>query len=188
MRGLRLFVTGQNLIYKTSADYHGFNPEFIDNDNWPRNFYVRDARRMVSDYVITEHHTSKTNQIFVEDPVGIAYWPPDVHSTRRIIKNGYAYNEGFVFGGNDWLPFGISYRALVPKKSEAINLITPTCPSSSHIGYGAIRLEWTFMVLGQSSAIAVDSALRNNSSIQDVPYWQLKKAILQNNQKINIEK
>lgn len=162
--------------------------EFIDNNNWPRNFYVRDARRMVSDYVITEHHTSKTNQTFVEDPVGIAYWPPDVHATRRIVRNGYAYNEGFVFGGDDWLPFGISYRSLVPKKSEAINLITPTCPSSSHIGYGAIRLEWTFMILGQSSALAVDIALRHNSTIQEVPYAELKKTLLDNHQIINVEK
>ena len=104
-------------------------------------FYVRDARRMVSDYVITEHHTQKTGGTPVEDPVGMADWPPDTHSVRRIVRDGAAYNEGFVFGGDDWQPFGISYRALVPKASEATNLITPTCPSSTHVAYGAIRIE-----------------------------------------------
>src|SRR5690606_14040613 len=119
--------------------------EFTDNDGWPRNFYVRDARRMVSDYVINENHIKKNGAIPVRDPVATAFWPPDVHSVRRLIKNGKAYNEGFVFGGNWWKPFGISYRALVPRRSECRNIITPTCPSSSHIAYGAIRIEFTFM-------------------------------------------
>jgi hypothetical protein len=107
--------------------------EFTDNGGWPRQFYVRDSRRMVSDYMVTEQHTSRTNTTAVEDPVAVAYWPPDLHSARRIVINGYAYNEGFVFGGSTWRPFGISYRALVPKKGECTNLLTPTCPSSSHV-------------------------------------------------------
>lgn len=161
--------------------------EFVDNDHWPRKLYVRDARRMMSDYVITEHHTKKVGPTPVPDPVGVAYWPPDVHHVRRIIKDGYAYNEGFVFGGNEWSPFGISYRALVPKKAEAVNLITPTCPSSSHIAYGAIRIEWTFMVLGQSAALAVDLALKNDMNIQDVPYSDLHQALISNQQIIDAE-
>ena len=162
--------------------------EFVDNGHWPRKLYVRDARRMVSDYVITEHHTRKVDPEPVEDPVGVAYWPPDVHHVRRIVKDGYAYNEGFVFGGDEWLPFGISYRSLVPKRKEATNIITPTCPSSSHIAYGAIRIEWTFMVLGQSAALALDLALKNDLAIQDVPYDQLKETLLENNQILELKK
>ncbi|HEX3132228.1 MAG TPA: FAD-dependent oxidoreductase [Planctomycetota bacterium] len=115
--------------------------EFADNDGWPRLFYVRDARRMVSDYVITEHHTRKTNQTPVEDPIAVAFWPPDTHHVRRIAKDGFCYNEGFVFGGDDWAPFGISYRALVPKANECTNLLAGLCLSSSHVVYGVIRLE-----------------------------------------------
>jgi len=160
--------------------------EFQDNGGWPRAFYVRDARRMVSDYVITEHHTRKENQTPVEDPVAVAYWPPDTHHVRRIIRIGAAYNEGFVFGGNDWAPFGISYRSLVPKASECTNLITPTCPSSSHVAYGAIRLEWTFMATGQAAGSAAVEAIKNKSSVQDVKYVALRKQLLADKQVIEL--
>lgn len=147
--------------------------EFRDNGGWPRQFYVRDARRMVSDYVITEHHIRKNNPANVPDPVAVAYWPPDVHSVRRIVRDGYAYNEGFVFGGNTWQPFGISYRALVPKKTECTNLMTPTCPSSSHLAYGAIRIEWTFMALGQAVGTAAVLAVQKRIPVQRISYKTL---------------
>ena len=143
--------------------------EFTDNHGWPRMLYIRDGRRMISDYVITEHNTRKDTTVQVPDPVGISYWPPDVHHVRRVVKDGSAYNEGFVFGGNSWKPFGISYRSLVPRKTECTNIITPTCLSSSHIAFGAIRLEWTFMIIAQSAAIAADLCLQHRSAVQDVP-------------------
>ncbi len=160
--------------------------EFQDNGGWPRAFYVRDARRMVSDYVITEHHTRKVNQTPVEDPIAVAYWPPDTHHVRRIVRNGAAYNEGFVFGGNDWAPFGISYRALVPRASECTNLLTPTCPSSSHVAYGAIRLEWTFMALGQAAGSAAVEAVKNKSTVQEVKYDNLRKQLLRDKQVVEL--
>ncbi len=123
------------------ADWGLCKDEFTDNSGWPRQLYVRDARRMVSDYVITEHHTRRINPTPVPDPVAVAFWPTDTHSVRRIVRDGAAYNEGFVFDDNNWGPFGISYRALMPRRGEATNLITPTCPSSSHVAYGALRLE-----------------------------------------------
>jgi hypothetical protein len=159
--------------------------EFTDNNGWPRQVYVRDARRMVSDYVITEHHTNRTNPVYVKDPVAVAYWPPDLHSVRRIIKDGYAYNEGFVFGGNTWRPFGISYRALIPKRSECTNLLTPTCPSSSHVAYGAIRIEFTYMALGQACANAAALAIDENVAVQDVNQTKLRSYLLSQNQVID---
>lgn len=151
--------------------------EFEDNAGWPRQFYVRDARRMVSEVVITEHHADKEAGVSVEDPVAVAYWPPDVHSVRRIVRDGKAYNEGFVFGGNWWKPFGISYRALVPKRTECTNLLTPTCPSSSHIAYGAIRIEWTFMALGQAVGTAAALAVEEGIAVQDVAYEEMRKGL-----------
>jgi Predicted flavoproteins len=159
--------------------------EFTDNGGWPRQFYVRDARRMVSDYVITEQHTNKNSPTTVDDPVAVAYWPPDLHSARRIIKDGFAYNEGFVFGGNSWRPFGISYRALIPKREECTNLITSTCPSSSHVAYGAIRIEFTFMALGQSAGTAAVLSIDNELSIQQVDYKLLRKELLKAGQIID---
>lgn len=100
--------------------------------------YVRDARRMVSNYVITHHTAARDGEPLVHDPVAVAYWPPDTHDARRIVRDGEVHNEGFVFKDqkNKWKPFGVSYRALVPKRVEATNVLTPTCPSSSHLGYG----------------------------------------------------
>ena len=152
--------------------------EFTDNGSFPRMFYVRDARRMVSEYVITEHHVKRRNPTPVEDPVGIAYWPTDVHSVRRIVRDGYAYNEGFVFGGDYWRPLPVSYRALVPKASECTNLLTPTCPSSSHIAYGAIRLEWTFMILGQAVGSAAVLAIEDRKTVQQIDYATLKQRLV----------
>jgi hypothetical protein len=156
--------------------------EFSDNDGWPRMLYIRDARRMVSDYVITEHHTRRINPTPVPDPVAVAYWPTDTHSVRRIVRDGAAYNEGFVFDDNNWGPFGIAFRALVPRRSEAANLITPTCPSSSHVAYGAIRLEQTYMSLGQAAATAAVIALSSGKPVQEVPYSELSSRLLKDGQ------
>ena len=160
--------------------------EFTDNGNWPRRLYIRSARRMVSDYVITEHHTQRENDEDIEDPVAIAWWPPDTHHARRIVKDGFAYNEGFVFGGDDWRPFGISWRALVPESAECTNLITPTCLSSSYVVYGAIRILPTFMILGQSAGCAAALALDQQKPVQQIDYDELKRILVENGQILEI--
>jgi len=161
--------------------------EFTTSGGWPRQFYVRDARRMVSPHVITEHHLRVGSGVEDGDPVAVAYWPPDVHHVRRIVRDGAAYNEGFVFGGSiAWRPFGISYRALVPHPQECTNLLTPTCPSSTHVAYGAIRLEWTFMALGQACATAAVLALEHKTSVQEVDYGGLQTALLQAKGQLNV--
>ncbi|MBL8179069.1 MAG: FAD-dependent oxidoreductase [Bryobacterales bacterium] len=156
--------------------------EFADNGNFPRQLYVRDGRRMVSDYVIAEHHTRRVNPLPVEDPVAVAFWPTDTHSVRRIVRDGAAYNEGFVFDDNNWGPFGISYRALRPRKAEVVNLLTPTCPSSSHVAYGAIRLEQTFLALGQATGAAAMLAIETNRAVQDIAYEELRRRLIANGQ------
>ena len=160
--------------------------EFTDNGGWPRTIYLRDGRRLVSGYVMTEHHARLDTPLVAADPVAVAFWPPDVHHTRRIVRAGRAYNEGFIFGGDAWRPFGIAYRALVPKPDECTNLITPTCPSSSHIAYGAIRLEWTFMALGEAAGAAVSIALDRGLPVAEVPYGELKAKLLTGGQVIKI--
>lgn len=161
--------------------------EFQDNGGWPRMFYVREARRMVSDYVITEHHTRRKGQEPVPDPVAIAFWPPDTHHVRRIVRDGYVYNEGFVFGGESWAPFGISYRSLLPKAEEATNLLTPTCLSSTHVAYGAIRLEWTFMALGQAAGTAAALAVKQKKLVQEIDYQILSSRLLSDGQVLEVD-
>ena len=92
---------------------------------------------MISEYVITEATASVGGEDAVADPVAVAFWPTDTHSVRRILRDNKVHNEGFIFkDGHRWRPFGIAYRALVPRRKEATNFITATCPSSSHVGYG----------------------------------------------------
>lgn len=145
-------------------------------------FYVRNGRRMVSDFVLTELHGRKVDQSPVEDSVGLVWWPFDLHNARRIVKDGAAWNEGTVFGGDQWAPFGVAYRSLVPKASECTNLLTPTCPSSSYVAYGAIRLEWTFMVLGQSAATAAVLAMQDGVPVQKLDYGKLKGRLVKDAQ------
>jgi hypothetical protein len=174
---------------KTRAAWQGWGlcrDEFTDNEGWPRALYVRDARRMVSDYVITERHTLRVNPVPVPDPVAVAFWPPDTHHVRRIVRDGAAYNEGFVFGGDEWGPFGVSYRALTPRAREATNLLSPTCLSSTHVAYGAIRIEWTFFALGQSAAHAAHLAIQQGLDVQDVPYSDLRPRLLQAGQVLSV--
>lgn len=162
--------------------------EFVDNAGWPRRLYVRSARRMVSDYVINENHLStRSGRPIAEDPIGVAFWPPDSHHVRRIVRNGLAYNEGFVFPQKgQWQPFGISYRAIVPRRHECTNLLVPACPSSSYVGYGSLRIEWTFMVMGQSAASAAVIACKHKIPVQDVPYTLLKKSLNKSRQILTV--
>lgn len=160
--------------------------EFADNGHWPRQLYVRDGRRMVSDYVITEWHTRRVNPAPVADPVAVAFWPTDTHSVRRIVRDGAAYNEGFVFDDNNWGPFGISYRAMTPRRGEAVNLLTPTCVSSSHVAYGAIRLEQTFLALGQAAGAAAALAVEQGTAVQEVAYAALRERLVRDGQVVGL--
>lgn len=160
--------------------------EFTDNGGWPRMFYVRNGRRMTSDFVMTEAHGRKVNPAPVTDPVAVVWWPFDLHNARRLVRDGAVWNEGAVFGGNDWIPFGVSYRSLVPKAGECVNLLTPTCPSSSYVAYGAFRLEWTFMATAQATAQAAVMAVEDKVSVQEVDYTRLRERLLKAGQVIAV--
>ncbi|KAJ5086590.1 hypothetical protein NUU61_007897 [Penicillium alfredii] len=157
--------------------------EFRDNNHLPRQLYIRDARRMVADYVVTQHTASEHNGEELDPyPVAIAYWPTDTHCARRVVRDGVAHNEGFVFKDKHrWRPFGISRRELTPRRAEATNVLTATCPSSSHVGYGAVRIKHQFYELGQACGNACDIALAHldtRMSVQDVPYDILRARLL----------
>ncbi len=163
--------------------------EFTDNGGWPRRLYVRCARRLISDYVITEADVRRqpigsiVPRSAVSDPIGIAWWPIDLHNARTIIRNGVVHNEGAYIDYANYRPFGIPYRAIIPRRGECTNLLVPSALSSSYAGYGAVRLEWTFMVLGQSAGTAAALALDGNLAVQDVPYPALRTLLLARKQK-----
>ncbi|MFH1746514.1 MAG: FAD-dependent oxidoreductase [Planctomycetota bacterium] len=145
--------------------------EFVDNDNWPHQLYIREARRMVSDYVMNQHNCQ--GRRVAEDAVGLAAYTMDSHNVQRYVDDaGYARNEGDVQVGG-FPPYPISYRAIVPRRSECTNLLVPVCLSASHIAFGSIRMEPVFMVLGESATVAAIQALEDGVDVQDINYEQL---------------
>jgi hypothetical protein len=150
--------------------------EFVDNGNWPGEIYVREARRMVGDYVMTEHDCLRER--VAEDSVGMGSYNMDSHNCQRYIDaDGHVQDEGDVqlaTGG----AYAISLRSIVPKRGEAANLLVPVCLSASHIAYGSIRMEPVFMILGQSAATAACQAIDTSGSVQDVDYTKLKERLI----------
>ncbi len=159
--------------------------EFLDNEQWPHQIYVREARRMVSDFVMTENHL--TGKLPTPAPIGMGSYNMDSHHVQRYVdENGFARNEGDI-QINPGGPYPISYQAIIPKKEEATNLLVPVCLSSSHISYGSIRMEPVFMILGQSAANAAALAIQNKISVQDIDYNELKKRLLDAQQVLNLD-
>lgn len=155
--------------------------EFLDNGHWPHQIYVREARRMVSDFVLTERHLRAAEPTPM--PIGMGSYYMDSHNTQRYVahdESGRAYvrNEGDI-QANPGGPYPIGYGAILPKKSECENLLVPVCISASHIAYGSVRMEPVFMVLGQSAAIAASHAIEAQTALQDVPYDTLRARLLE---------
>lgn len=144
--------------------------EFVDNAGWPHQLYVREARRMVSDFVMVEHHC--VGERIAADSIGMGAYGMDMHAVRRIVHNGQAVNEGTKARPVP-APYAIGYGAIVPKKSECINLLVPFALSASHVAFGSIRMEPVFMILSQSSATAACLAIEGKISVQDVNYERL---------------
>lgn len=154
--------------------------EFTDNNNWPHQIYVREARRMIGRYVMTENELLKKRP--TPEPVGMGSYGIDSHNIQRYITpEGYVQNEGDI-GVSTKGPYQISYGSLVPKKGQAANLLVPVAVSSSHIAYGSIRMEPVFMILGQSAATAAAIAIDGKMAVQDVPYEKLRALLLADGQ------
>ncbi|MEZ6192096.1 MAG: FAD-dependent oxidoreductase [Phycisphaerales bacterium] len=154
--------------------------EFVDNGHWPHQIYVREARRMVGDTVITQNHL--TRDIPTPRPIGMGSYNMDSHNVQRYVdENGFARNEGDV-QVNPGGPYPIDYGAIIPKKAECENLVVVCAVSSSHIAYGSIRMEPVFMILGQSAASAADLAIGSGLAVQDIDYETLKNRLIEEGQ------
>lgn len=154
--------------------------EFIDNDHWPHQLYIREARRMIGTVVMTEHEV--LGERTVPEPIGMGSYTLDSHNTQRYITpEGYVQNEGDI-GVSPSQPYQIAYGSIIPKQEESRNLLVPVAMSASHIAFGSIRMEPVFMILGQSAATAAALALDNDTSVQEVDYNQLQKRLLEDAQ------
>ncbi len=156
--------------------------EFEREDGWPSQLYIREARRMVSDLVMTQHHCEGLE--VVEDPIGLAAYGMDSHHTQRYVDaNGFVQNEGNMQSSVAG-PYPVGYRSIIPKQGEADNLLVPVCLSSTHVAFGSIRMEPVFMVLGQSAAIAAALSLEEDMKLHELPYAKLKESLINYGQRI----
>ncbi|MGJ8725209.1 MAG: FAD-dependent oxidoreductase [Roseibacillus sp.] len=142
--------------------------EFVDNGNWSHQLYIREARRMIGQYVVTEHDVyGKTD---VNDSIGQGVYTMDSHNVQRYVTpEGFIENEGNV-GAHIRTSYPISFGAILPKKEECSNLLVPGAISSSHIAFGSLRMEPTFMILGQSAGTAASFAIDLDIPVQEVNY------------------
>ncbi|MCK0155838.1 FAD-dependent oxidoreductase [Cellulophaga sp. F20128] len=155
--------------------------EYTTNGHWTPQLYIREARRMVSDFVMTEHHCTQ-DSISADQSIGMGAYTMDSHHTQRYIdQNGFVKNEGDVEVGG-FPPYPISYKAIVPNEKECTNLLVPVCLSASHMAFGSIRMEPVFMILGQSAATAACIAIDQDIAVQKVPYPELKKQLKKDKQ------
>jgi hypothetical protein len=154
--------------------------EFRDKGGWPHQIYVREARRMVGSFVMTENELRKKKP--TPDSVGMGSYTIDSHNVQRYVTpEGFVQNEGDI-GVSTGGPYEIAYGSLVPKRGQADNLLVPVCVSSSHIAFGSIRMEPVFMILGQSAATAAALAIDAELTVQDVPYGRLRERLIRDGQ------
>lgn len=149
--------------------------EFTGTGGWPHELYVREGRRMISDYVVTEHDC--LGRVVADDPVGLASYTMDAHNAQRIVVDGRPRNEGDVETHVPG-PWPVSYRSIVPRAADCTNLTVPVAMSASHIGYGSVRMEPVFMILGQAAGTAAAQAIAAGTTVQELDYPTLRAQLL----------
>ncbi len=160
--------------------------EFEREDGWQQQLYIREARRMIGEYVMTQYNCEGLE--VVEDVIGLGAYGMDSHHIQRYVNaDGFVKNEGNV-EAQVKEPYPISYRSIIPKKEECSNLLVPICLSATHIAFGSIRMEPVFMVLGQSAATAACLAIDESTSIQELDYQLLKPQLLADKQRLTWER
>ena len=175
-KGLMWFLANDPRVPEDVRQRHSkwglANDEFVDNGHWPHQAYIREARRMIGETVVSERQLRGFEP--TEDSIGMGSYNMDSHNTQRYVDaKGHVRNEGDV-QINPGGPYPISYKALTPKRDECKNLLVPVCCSTTHIAYGSVRMEPVFMILGQSAAVAAKLAIDGDIAVQDVAYADLK--------------
>jgi hypothetical protein len=187
-QGLLWFVANDPRVPKTVREklraWGLPKDEFIDNGHWSHQLYIREARRMVGAFVMTENELRKKKP--TPDSVGMGSYTIDSHNVQRYVTpEGTVQNEGDI-GVSTGGPYEIAYGALVPKRGQCENLLVPVAVSASHIAYGSIRMEPVFMILGQSAATAAALAIDGGTSVQAVAYERLRERLLADGQVLHV--
>jgi hypothetical protein len=164
--------------------------EFAGSEHWPPSLYVREARRMVGRYVMTQHDI-RTN-ITKEDSIGVGSFPIDSHDCQRVAtKAGGWVNEGTIMpkrlSAGHGQPHQLPYRSITPHEEECMNLLVPVCLSATHVAFSSVRVEPTWMVLGESAGVAAALAAETDVAVQDVHYGDLRKRLLAAGQVLDLQ-
>ncbi len=172
--------------------------EFVGErgDGWQHQLYVREARRMVGEYVMTEHNCR--GEVVAPRPIAMGAYGMDSHNVRRYVDaDGFVKNEGNIedYSANPpgkpfkpFKPYPIDYGAIVPKRGECANLFVPVCLSSSHMAFGSIRMEPAFFALGHAAGVAVAQLYWNGCrAVQDIDYDALRNALLSRKQVLSLQ-
>jgi len=183
-KGLLYFTsTDQRLpewVRETMSSWGYSKDEFADNGHWPYNIYVREARRMIGEYVMTENDVLVKRP--VPHPIGMGSYTMDSHNVQRYVTpEGFVQNEGDI-GVRAPKPYQIDLGAIMPKRDECINLLVPVAVSSSHIAFGSIRMEPVFMILGQGAGTVASMALNGRKSIYDLTYEEIRERLIADGQ------
>ena len=158
--------------------------EFADNRHWPYTIYIREARRMMGQRVMTENEIMGRKP--VAEPVGMGSYTLDSHNTQRYVTpDGYVQNEGDV--GVGCQPYQIEMKSLLPHSDECSNLVVPVALSCTHIAFGSIRMEPVFMILGQSAATLAVTALEKGIQVTDIDYADVRPRLLADGQVLNMK-
>ena len=145
--------------------------EYVDTDHWPNQLYIREARRMVSDFVASQKDVQ--TDLKKPDVIGMGSYNSDSHNIQRLATpDGFVENEGDMQVAVT--PYQIPYRVMVPKRSQATNVLVPVCFSASHVAYSSLRMEPQYMIIGQAAGVAAALALKGRKSVQDVPVAELQ--------------
>lgn len=180
-KGLLYFLTHDERVPSELRDqvarFGWAKDEFVDNDNFPTQLYVREARRLNGEYIMTQKNCQ--GEETVGDAIGMAAYGMDSHNCQRIVTNGMVKNEGDV-EYHGFPPYPISYKSITPKREECTNLLVPVCVSATHIAFGSIRMEPVFMVLGQSAAVASALAIDGKTDVQQIDVTKLRRILKEN--------
>lgn len=178
VKGLLYFLANDERVpselREETREWGWAKDEFPLNGNFPPQLYIREARRLQGEYVMTQHNC-QGNEI-VEDGIALAAYGMDSHNCQRIVVNDMVKNEGDI-QYHGFPPYPISYRSLLPVYNECQNLLVPICLSASHIAYGSIRMEPVFMMLGQVAGMAASMAIESGCAVQKVNPGELKNKL-----------
>jgi hypothetical protein len=148
--------------------------EFVDTENWPNQLYIREARRMVGEFVVTQNDLQ--TDLKKPDVIGMGSYNSDSHNIQRLATaDGAVENEGDMQVAVT--PYQIPYRVMLPKREQATNLLVPVCFSASHVAYSSLRMEPQYMILGQAAGVAASLALKMQKPVQEIPVAALQEKL-----------